>query len=322
MTDTCQHCSSDLENPQKEIDTVDLYGTSYTYKQCRQCKLYGIYPEPTASELTRAYSDQYYGENDTKFNPFIERFINAMRYRKGDKLRKLLTDGDHILDIGCGNGNFLKYLNRHGDFVIHGVELPGKSAERAKQVPELNLFLGPFEDYQSTEVRFQLITLIHVIEHLKNPIDVLKKCESMLTPEGALYIAYPNIESRQAQEYKGNWLHLDPPRHLNFIPPDVLKSLMANAGFNCIYENHYSLEYNPYGEIQSWLNVNSPQRDFLFEKLKGNKLLPENAQKMSFVKALLKGLVYSPVAFVKSGVHALQKSGACVELIFKRSDDN
>jgi 2-polyprenyl-3-methyl-5-hydroxy-6-metoxy-1,4-benzoquinol methylase len=276
---------------------------------------------PSNEQLKDAYSEQYYGENKTKFNPIIENFINKMRFKKADRLRKHLKKGAKVLDIGCGDGSFLNYLNNKKQFEINGIELPGKSAERAKEVSNLNLYLGTFEEIDFKDASFDLITIIHVIEHLQFPVIALEKIKKLLKPKGILYIGYPNIDSSQANRYQGNWLHLDPPRHLNFIPPKILLRWCSENNFTLEFENHFSIEYNPYGEIQSKLNTNCSQRDFLFEKLKGNKQLLNNSKEINQLNHYVKACLYFPLALIKSSFEANKKSGACVEYIFKKMAD-
>jgi 2-polyprenyl-3-methyl-5-hydroxy-6-metoxy-1,4-benzoquinol methylase len=315
MSWKCPQCEG--ETVLDQIDCKDFFADHYSYIQCANCKVYSISPLPTNEQLAKAYSEAYYGEKETKFIGPIEKWIDRLRFRKAQKVANAIPEGGKVLDIGCGNGRFLNYLAETRNVKAFGIEMEGKSAERAAKLPSVNMLLGSFEEMEVSESDFDFFSMIHVIEHLKYPYKAIEKGIGLLKSEASVYIAYPNIASRQAQKHQGAWLHLDPPRHLNFIPPEELISYMKSKGFELIFENHSSLEYNPYGEVQSRLNQKETQRDYLFEKLKGNKDVPGN----SFGKTLkhfIQAAMLAPRAFWLNYRDAKQKKGACVEMYFSR----
>ena len=316
MSWKCPQCEG--EKVLDQIDCKDFFGDHYSYIQCVNCKVYSISPLPTNEQLAKAYSEAYYGEKETKFIGPIEKWIDRLRFRKAQKVALQIPEGGKVLDIGCGNGRFLNYLATTRKVKAYGIEMEGKSAERAANLPSVNLMLGSFEEMKIPESEFDFFSMIHVIEHLKYPYKALDKAIDLLKSEASVYIAYPNIASRQAQKYRGAWLHLDPPRHLNFIEPYELIAFMKSKGFDLVLENHSSLEYNPYGEVQSRLNQMENQRDYLFEKLKGNKNVPGNSA-VKTIKHLLWAAVLAPRALYLNYAEARKKQGACVEMYFRRA---
>jgi hypothetical protein len=83
-------------------------------------------------------------------------------------------------------------------------------------------------------------------------------------------IAVPNADSKQAKRYGLHWFHHDPPRHLFGFGPESLTVLLKEGGFDIESTSTHSLEQNPFGEIQSWLNARGIARDRLYNQLKGN----------------------------------------------------
>lgn len=55
-----------------------------------------------------------------------------------------------------------------------------------------------------------------------------------LRPGGKVYIAVPNIESREASMFKSRWFHLDPPRHVSFFTKQHLRDQLERLGFTDI----------------------------------------------------------------------------------------
>ena len=96
---------------------------------------------------------------------------------------------------------------------------------------------------------------------------VLQKC---VKPGGLVTIALPNIESFQSTLFRGNWFHLDPPRHLTFLARLALVDRMNENNFSVISEKNFSFEYDPFGWQQSFLNMLGGKRDALYEVLKSN----------------------------------------------------
>ncbi|HOO92036.1 MAG TPA: methionine biosynthesis protein MetW, partial [Opitutales bacterium] len=78
-----------------------------------------------------AYDSGYYGESETKFVGWSERFIEWCRISRAKRLSRSLKSGARVLDLGCGNGGFLSALAGTGSYDLHGIEIQGGSATRA-----------------------------------------------------------------------------------------------------------------------------------------------------------------------------------------------
>jgi len=255
-------------------DTTDTLGQHFFVNQCKQCNAIFLSPTPTEAQLAVAYSDEYYGEREDKFDGLIERVLDYFRTKRAALVAKHAPKPPNgrakVLDIGCGNGNFLKFMQQQGAFEVHGVERPGKAAQRASKIPDATIHQGVIESQNFAPNTFDAITLFHVFEHLSEPIRTLDIIQKILKPNGVLVISFPNIDSIQSRLFKGKWLHLDPPRHLFFFTPKDFRREMEKYGFDVLEENQFSIEYNPFGMQQSLLNLLTKKREVLYEHLKGN----------------------------------------------------
>jgi SAM-dependent methyltransferase len=300
------------------FEASDVFGEHYQLNECNNCQSVFLSPFPSKEHMIRAYADDYYGDGDKKFTSFIETVLDWFRNKRAHRLNRILTGSGKVLDIGCGNGNFLNLLQSIGNYEIHGLEMPGKSADRAKLVNNINLKIGSLQSNDYEKSSFDAVTLYHVFEHLPNPQEYLNIIHSILKEDGTLVMSFPNISSWQWNRFKGDWFHLDPPRHLFFMPGNAFKKHMREFGFEIIGERHFSIEYNPYGYQQSLLNRWSNKREVLYEYLKGNKAYTREysnthiSMQQLFVKATFPLFVFSD--FIAS----LFKKSATVEYTLKK----
>jgi SAM-dependent methyltransferase len=136
-----------------------------------------------------------------------------------------------LLDVGCGDGSFLKHMRALG-WQISGVERDEVARDSARAQLEVDTIYPDLEAAGASRPEgFDVITLSHVIEHLLDPIDTLIACREVMKPGGSLVIATPNFKSRAHRHFGRNWLHLDPPRHIQLYDPDTLDALVRRAGF-------------------------------------------------------------------------------------------
>ena len=151
-----------------------------------------------------------------------ERYRRSMMYLETQVPRKLL-------EIGCGNGSFLDRMRAKG-WDVQGVEVDGKAAKVASNVFGLRVFIGTLHQAAFPDDYFDAITLSHVIEHVHDPISLLKECRRVLRPRGCVVIITPNIESLGHAWFGNNWLHLDPPRHLQIFSRRTISMAADKAG--------------------------------------------------------------------------------------------
>jgi len=295
----CRFCNT--------TDNFELYSARDTSERlwginkCNNCKAVFLTPQPTPEQLQMAYDASYYGEGDSKFAFSVEGFIDKFRRKRAKFLSLRLSPKARVLDIGCGNGRFLQHLSTFGDYELHGIEMEGGSSERAKKVKEIKLKIGTLKKDDYADGYFDAVTLFHVFEHLDNPKETLHLIKSILKEDGTLVISMPNISSWQAKMFKGQWLHLDPPRHLFFFDPYDLIKVMETFGFKLIHKRWMSIEQNPFGWVQSCLNKLTAKRDVLYERLKGNaRYAPEYGGSNIFFQKLF--LIITLPFFILSDV--------------------
>jgi len=137
-----------------------------------------------------------------------------------------------LLDVGCGNGDFLQFAQRAGWEAI-GVEPDPKAVEVAHK-RGLTVHLGGLETLQAVSEAFDGITLNHVIEHVHHPRATLEQCYRLLRHGGWLWLETPNLDALGHAHYGENWVGLDIPRHLVVFTDRALMRLLQEVGFTRI----------------------------------------------------------------------------------------
>jgi len=135
-----------------------------------------------------------------------------------------------LLEIGCGNGDFLAQMKAWGWEVV-GVEPDPVAANIARQKHQLRVIAATAENASLPADSFDAVIMHHVIEHHPDPARLLRVCWHVLKTNGQLVIITPNINSLGHRHFGANWVHLDPPRHFQLFSPPALIKLTEKAGF-------------------------------------------------------------------------------------------
>lgn len=226
-----------LQQLQFKALAAEETGELFSVYSCSLCLLGQTVPQP--SDLSLYYSN-YQGGPSTDF-------CTKRRLRFVQSVVKKMSENVVLLDIGCGDGHFLKAASKQG-WRVAGTELNPEAALAAGI--EVSSSLSGIEHLAP----FGCITLWHSLEHLRNPMDNLFELAPLLSPGGTVIVAVPNAQGWQARLFGRNWLHLDVPRHLFHFGPNTLKRLLVGAGLEVIRTWHHEFEYDLFGWSVSAIN--------------------------------------------------------------------
>jgi len=159
---------------------------------------------------------------------------------------------EKLLDIGCGNGSFLKAAKESG-FEVWGVDLDSKSVEMAKKtVNEDTIFSISFEDFynfaKKNKLVFNVITFFEVLEHQDNPRKFLEMVKDLLSEGGWIAGSVPNRE-RLFADIDWKYFRIDyPPHHFLRFSSKALKKILERMGFKkiLIVKTKFSFMELPY----------------------------------------------------------------------------
>jgi SAM-dependent methyltransferase len=137
------------------------------------------------------------------------------------------------LEIGAGDGAALKQV-RDGGWKVEAQEVDPKAAAGMRARLGLRVHTGALETLSLPSHHFDAVLSSHVLEHVHEPVGLLKESYRILRPGGRLIFVTPNAQSTLHRHFESNWFFLDPPRHLHIFTPQVLGSLAGMAGFTKI----------------------------------------------------------------------------------------
>lgn len=135
-----------------------------------------------------------------------------------------------LLEIGSGSGDFLARMRAAG-WSVEGVDLDPKAAKHAYEKHGVKVHVGSLHAIGLPEAEYDAVTMNHVIEHVHDPVSLLRECFRILKPGGRIVVVTPNIESWLHRFYGQAWLSLDPPRHIHLFSRAALHSCFIKAGF-------------------------------------------------------------------------------------------
>jgi SAM-dependent methyltransferase len=173
--------------------------------------------------------------------------------------------GRRLLDIGCGEGTFLRAARKRGWEAI-GTELNSAPARR------LGLEVFNSLDECADRGPFDCVTLWHSLEHMPDPWAVIARIRRLVADHGLLLIAVPDFEGLQSKTFGSSWLHLDMPRHLYHFTATSIDGMLHRTEFVPVAHWHQEFEYDLMGWWQSALNAMLSTPNVLFDFLTKKKL--------------------------------------------------
>ena len=204
---------------------------------CFDCGFKHALPLPDPAALEREYRENYYADEKPNFIAHAGEDQAWFELAQNDRLEifeKLLpASRRRLLDIGCGPGFFLSTAIKRG-WQAHGFEPSRQAAAHARSLGATVTegFFGT--DAAKTLGKFDTVNLTNVLEHVPDPVAILKAAIGLLESGGVLCVGVPNdfsplqIAARSAAG-TGDWW-VAPPHHLNYFDFDSLANLMSRLG--------------------------------------------------------------------------------------------
>jgi 2-polyprenyl-3-methyl-5-hydroxy-6-metoxy-1,4-benzoquinol methylase len=138
-----------------------------------------------------------------------------------------------LLEIGCGSGDYMKNMKSLG-WIVEGVEIDPVACRYARDVNLLTVHEGTVESAACPDNCFDAIVMYHVIEHIYDPVGLLKECHRIVKPGGRVIVITPNIESWGCSKFQENWRGLEPPRHIHIFSPRTMNKTAKLAGLQAV----------------------------------------------------------------------------------------
>lgn len=137
--------------------------------------------------------------------------------------------GGRLLEVGCGSGKTLSYLQKLG-WQTEGVDFDPAAVHNARS-KGLIVLLGSLDKQNYPDNHFDAVVMSHLIEHVHDPLRLVKESRRILKHGGKLVVLTPNSRSLGHKLFQQRWRGLEPPRHLYIFNRMSLSSVVMNAGF-------------------------------------------------------------------------------------------
>lgn len=237
---TCPVCSS--TNTIFIFKSQDTHGRhvnseeNFLIYRCKNCSAAFLGGAAIDEDYYRKYYEEgYYEDAPVRQKGLLQRILHSMFSFSIRQKEKIIcryatkTRPLSVIDIGCGNGDFLLQLPK-GIFQTYGVEINKDGCEicRRKGIRVYNQELHQIDFEGKT---FDVATMWHVLEHVENPVMMLKSIRRILNDQGILIFQVPNCDSYGFRWGRKNWFHLDSPRHLIHFNLRSIKKLCGSSGF-------------------------------------------------------------------------------------------
>jgi SAM-dependent methyltransferase len=243
----------------------------FGFARCSGCGLVWESPRPTIDEIPKCYPDDYEpheggvqgevtirpatGVRDVLRGLILSEIFGYTKFKRDewwasvggrvlgqvpalqsrarygrDELCPPFVEGGTLLDIGCGAGGYLSAMKALG-WTVMGIDPSPQAARIARENYEVPVKVGTLETSGLSDRTIAVVTMVHAIEHVPDPLAHLRECHRVLQDGGRLVLTTPNMAGLMSRLFKEDWMALEPPRHLWLFTPNTLQMCVERAGF-------------------------------------------------------------------------------------------
>ncbi len=266
----CEICGNSTDNNILKVREM-YFGTRevFKYLQCSSCGCLQILNPP--SDYSKHYPANYFtylqkheSKLKARLNYYRDRaamgessFIGNILLKKfgiPTYVTRLKRAGvelkDFILDVGCGRGILLHKMKESGFENLLGID---PFMEQTIIYPNGLKILK--QDFFNLNDEFDFIMFNHSFEHMREPLEVMKKSHALLKGDKFLLLRIPVCDSYAFRKYKSNWSSLDAPRHLYLHTKKSIEKLAAASGFEIKMTTYDSRSWQLWGSEQYSRNI-------------------------------------------------------------------
>lgn len=226
----------------------------YRIVRCKECRLVFVSPLPTQEELARLYDEPYFTTGSYPENVHTGGMEGHAHVLRSPRLRRRAREEHRgtlreieavwrahgpregpprLLDVGCGAG-FLLDAARELGWAVQGVELSPFAAEQAQRELGLPVFQGELGEAQFPAGHFDIVVMRELLEHVPDPLGLLREARRVLRGDGVLFVQVPNdLDGVRMRLWRRVWWMI-PPLHLYYFDRGTLGAFLERAGFRVV----------------------------------------------------------------------------------------
>lgn len=258
----CPVCTKSRARMIGQLKTTFVLGLSesaWDFIQCEHCELLYISPEPSTADLRTIYIES--GQFDDPAYTDPTRVASIVSYMNGSFRRMLKRTGRaanrpvSVLEVGAGLAwmcRAAKEVNPDNATVAQDI-----SPEAVHQCPWVDFYVlcDMLDARLDQRAPYDVISLTHVIEHLLEPVQVIRRCKSLLGRNGVIFVTAPHRpvgwsdgESDIAVWEKYSYNHV--PAHIQYFSKKSMRKLSEYAGCTLDRWSHKSEDGQAF---EAWL---------------------------------------------------------------------
>lgn len=201
--------------------------------RCASCGLAFTHPQPDDAELAAIYDADYFQSFGYGSCPGEYRRLRWAGFQRLLDVAERFVPPGRLLDVGSGLGDLL-FVARSRGWTVTGVEPIPYAVERADELVPGATVGGCLADLPASDESFDLITCTDVLEHVRQPDQVLRQIGKLLRPGGCVLITTVNVDSWLARMLGPRWPHIHRD-HLWYFNRQTLTRCVQLADFEVLH---------------------------------------------------------------------------------------
>jgi SAM-dependent methyltransferase len=210
------------------------------YYKCKSCGSINQFPLPDKDEIKRYYES--YFDIKKEMNPGyltdgnLENFFNERdKTLKEIGFKSQFFKDSSNVELGCANGQFLRYLKNYRAVDIYGIDI-SKSLIDSISIENVKTFVGDLKPIDNNSV--SNLYLFHILEHIPDINKVMDDIKRILKKKGRIVIESP-LSGFVSTMFGEKWRFLMPDEHLHIPSYKGLKLLFKRYGFKIIGNSRF-----------------------------------------------------------------------------------
>ena len=228
--------------------------------RCLECDHMQLFPVPTLNEDKKFYDENLQSKNinDVGSIKRARRKMMPDTTRRYQFIKKIIPKKSRVLEIGSGHGFFLEIMKTNG-FDIIGFDISKEKRKYSKKISNIPVYDININEKIPTVDKFDIVVLFHTLEHITEPITLLKNIKKLLKPKGKILIEVPNSDDFHLKLNKFYKEFYWERAHIHYFNSKSLKTVINLGGFKGIKitgVQRYSIE-----NFLHWRLKNKPQME-------------------------------------------------------------
>ncbi len=205
---------------------------TFSYLLCKKCGAGTLFPKPDSKTIYNLYNKKTYFKNLSApiRNNLLQWFITRRIFKTPSEWIAENFEPAKVLDVGCGNGEFVKYLQNKG-WDVYGTDLSPEAVKNSSHlVGKERIRVGVFHKQEFNQ-KYDMVSFWHVLEHIDNPLEYLNKANKILRKNGVVVAESPNFDSINLNLFRKFYSWIMVPDHVIYYNERAVRVLAQKTGF-------------------------------------------------------------------------------------------